>query len=342
MTDIHLRKSEHIQYSLSEASLSKKINGFDQYEFNHRALPELNFSEIDIRTDFFQQSLSTPFLVSSMTGGVELAGKINQRLAEAAEDQGWILSLGSTRIMLESEQHRESFQLRAVAPTVPIIANIGAVQLNYGVTVADIRNIIEWTDANALVFHLNSIQEVIQTGGDTDFSQLLDKMEQVIKQLDIPVGVKEVGFGIDGETAEQLHDIGMSFIDVAGAGGTSWSQVEKLRSNDAIKKEAAEAFADWGIATTACLEQIREKKLSNKIIASGGIRNGHDAAKAIALGANHVGYAREVLKPAMESTEAVVKWMETRELELKMVMFGVGSRTMEDLMETNRLIKRKG
>src|SRR5690606_23273920 len=203
-------------------SLSKKMNGFDQYEFNHRALPELNFSEIDICTEFFQKSLSTPFLISSMTGGVELAGEINQRLAEAAEAQGWILSLGSTRIMLESEQHRESFQIRTVAPTVPIIANIGAVQLNYGVTVDDIRKIIEWTDANALVFHLNSIQEVIQTGGDTNFSQLLDKMEQVIKQLDVPVGVKEVGFGIDGETAEQLHDIGMSFIDVAGAGGTSW------------------------------------------------------------------------------------------------------------------------
>ena len=342
MTDIRQRKSEHIQYSLSEASLSEKRNGFDLYEFRHRALPELDFSEIDIRTDFFQQSLSTPFLVSSMTGGVELAGKINQRLALAAEEQGWILSLGSTRIMLESEQHRESFQLRSVAPTIPIIANIGAVQLNYGVTVDDIRNIIEWTDANALVFHLNSIQEVIQTGGDTNFSQLLYKMEQVIQQLDVPVGVKEVGFGIDGETAEQLYDIGMSFIDVAGAGGTSWSQVEKLRSKDTIKKEAAEAFADWGIATTDCLEQIRERNITNKIIASGGIRNGHDAAKAIALGANHVGFAREVLKPAMESTEAVVRWMETRELELKMVMFGIGSQTIGDLIATDRLIGQYG
>lgn len=342
MTNIHQRKSEHIEHSLSEASLSKKMNGFDRYEFRHCALPELNFSNIDIRTDFFQQSLHTPFLVSSMTGGVELAGSINRNLALAAESRGWIFSLGSTRVMLESEQHRESFQVRPFAPTIPIIANIGAVQLNYGVTTKDILRIIEWTDADALVFHLNSIQEIIQTNGDTDFSQLLRKMETVIQELDIPVGVKEVGFGIDGDLAQKLNDIGVSYIDVAGAGGTSWSQVEKLRSTDEIKKEAAEAFADWGISTSDCLELIKEKNIHNKLMASGGIKNGHDAAKAIALGAHHVGFARELLKPAMESEEAVMTWMEKRELELRMVMFGIGAGNLQELMNTDRLIKQKG
>ncbi|GAA0312126.1 isopentenyl-diphosphate delta-isomerase [Gracilibacillus halotolerans] len=342
MTNIHQRKSEHIQHSLSDASLSKKMTGFDRYQFRHCALPELDFSEIDMRTDFFQRPVNTPFLVSSMTGGVELASKINRNLAQAAESRGWILALGSTRIMLESEQHRESFQVRSFAPTIPIIANIGAVQLNYGVTSADILKIIEWTDADALVFHLNSIQEIIQTNGDTNFSNLLRKMENIIKDLHVPVGVKEVGFGIDGEVAQKLMDIGISYIDVAGAGGTSWSQVEKLRSTDEVKKEAAEAFADWGISTSDCLELIKEKSIKSKLMASGGIKNGHDSAKAIALGAHHVGFARELLKPAMESEEAVMTWMEKRELELRMVMFGIGAGNLQELIDTSRLVKQKG
>ncbi|UOQ84203.1 type 2 isopentenyl-diphosphate Delta-isomerase [Gracilibacillus salinarum] len=342
MTDgIHKRKSEHIELSLKNDSLGEGItNGFDRFRFQHNALPEINFDEIDIRANYFGQAMATPFLISSMTGGAELAEEINQNLAIAAEQQGWVFALGSTRVMLESEKFRKSFQIRKYAPTVPIIANIGAVQLNYGVTIHQIKQIIEWTDANALVLHLNSIQEVIQTGGDTNFSQLLPKIEALIKEMSIPVGVKEVGFGIDGRTAQRLIDIGIDFIDVAGAGGTSWSQVEKLRSKDRIKKEAAEAFADWGLSTATCLEEIRSLSNLQQIIASGGIRNGHHAAKAIALGADHVGFARTILKEAIESAENVVEWMQVRELELRMVMFGIGAHNIQALQRTDRLQTR--
>ncbi|SFL94894.1 isopentenyl-diphosphate delta-isomerase [Gracilibacillus orientalis] len=342
MTDkIHKRKSEHIELSLKDEALSEGItNGFDQYHFQHNALPDIDFEAIDISSSFFDQPLRTPLLISSMTGGAEMAEMINRNLAIAAEQQGWIFALGSTRVMLESEKFRKSFQVREYAPNTPIIANIGAVQLNYGVTVDQVKQILEWTDANALVLHLNTIQEVIQVGGDTNFSNLLPKIEKLIQSLSVPVGVKEVGFGIDGKTAKRLTDIGVAFIDVAGAGGTSWSQVEKLRAKEKLKREAAEAFASWGNSTATCLEEVASMIPEQNIIASGGIRNGHHVAKAIALGANYAGFARSVLKEAIDSAENVIEWMQVRELELQMVMFGVGAANLQSLQATDRLHKR--
>ncbi len=338
---IHKRKSEHIALSLKEEALGEGItNGFDLYRFQHNALPEIDFEAIDISSTFFDQHLRTPFLISSMTGGAEMAEKINRNLAIAAEQQGWVFALGSTRVMLESEKFRQSFQVREYAPNTPIIANLGAVQLNYGVTVDQVKQIVEWTDANALVLHLNTIQEVIQSGGDTNFSNLLPKIENLIQSLAVPVGVKEVGFGIDGKTAKRLIDIGASFIDVAGAGGTSWSQVEKLRSKEKFKKQAAEAFASWGNSTAVCLEEVSGIMPEKNIIASGGIRNGLHAAKAIALGADYVGFARSILKEAVDSAENVIEWMQVRELELQMVMFGVGAVNLTALQSTDRLYKR--
>ncbi|MGP4039982.1 type 2 isopentenyl-diphosphate Delta-isomerase [Gracilibacillus sp. D59] len=342
MTDkIHKRKSEHIELSLKNEALGEGItNGFDQFHFQHNALPDIDYETIDISSTFFGQSLPTPFLISSMTGGAEMAEMINRNLAIAAEQQGWIFALGSTRVMLESEKFRKSFQVRDYAPNTPIIANIGAVQLNYGVTVDQVKQILEWTDANALVLHLNTIQEVIQAGGDTDFSNLLPKIEKLVQSLSVPVGIKEVGFGIDGRTAKQLTDVGAAFIDVAGAGGTSWSQVEKLRSQERLKREAAEAFASWGNTTASCLEEVANMTPEQKIIASGGIRNGHHAAKAIALGADYAGFARSILKEAIDSAENVIEWMQIRELELQMVMFGVGAESLQALQATDRLHKR--
>ncbi|GAE93458.1 isopentenyl-diphosphate delta-isomerase [Gracilibacillus boraciitolerans JCM 21714] len=241
--------------------------------------------------------------------------------------------------MLESEKYRKSFQVRPYAPHIPIIANLGAVQLNYGVTLDQVKQIMEWTDANALVLHLNTIQEVIQSGGDTNFSDLLSKIERLIRELSIPVGVKEVGFGIDGQTAKSLTDIGSSFIDVAGAGGTSWSQVEKLRSKEKIKKQAAEAMATWGNPTAVCLTELSTTIPNQTVIASGGIRNGLHAAKALALGADYAGFARSILKEAIQSEENVIEWMQVRELELRMVMFGIGAQNLHALRTTDRLIE---
>lgn len=338
---IHNRKDEHIEMSLREEALGKGVtNGFDQYQFLHHALPEINFEEIDISASFFNYEMKTPFLISSMTGGTQVAGEINKKLASAAQRQGWVLGLGSTRAMLESNEHHASFMVRQYAPSIPIIANLGAVQLNYGITADHIKKLIDWTEADALVLHLNTIQEVIQTGGDTNFKGLLPKIEKLVKKLSVPVGVKEVGFGIDGHVAKQLSEAGAQFIDVAGAGGTSWSQVEKLRSKEKIKKQAAEALASWGNPTAKCLKAIHHSLPQQTLIASGGIRNGLDAAKAFALGANHAGFARSILKEAMESAEHVIEWMQVRELELRMVMFGIGADNMHKLQSTDRLLEK--
>lgn len=339
MTDsIQKRKAEHIKWCLTDEVLGESVTtGLERVRLIHNALPELNFEDISLQTSLFNQTIKTPFLISSMTGGAALAGSINEHLARACEARGWVFALGSTRALIEDEQFRESFKVRKFAPSIPIIANLGAVQLNYGFTEDMCQMIVDETEASALVLHLNSIQELIQTGGDTNFSGLLNRMESLVKALDVPVGVKEVGFGIDGDLAKQLTDMGIQFIDVAGAGGTSWSQVEKLRSKDPVKKQAAEAFASWGIPTVESLRAVRANT-SVPVFASGGLRTGVDAAKAIGLGADLVGYARGMLKEATESVESVMETMEIRELELKMAMFGLGHETIAKLKQSNRVI----
>ncbi|MDS9471196.1 type 2 isopentenyl-diphosphate Delta-isomerase [Sporosarcina pasteurii] len=335
---IHQRKTEHIQISLEEKVTGTTITtGFEKVGFVHNALPEIDFNEITIETSFLQHNCKTPFLISSMTGGAKFAGTINHHLAEAAEEKGWAFALGSTRAMIESEAYRSSFQLRKIAPTIPIIANLGAVQLNYGFGVDECKKIVEWTESNALVLHLNSIQEVIQPEGDVNFKGLLKKIEKLTSSLSVPVGVKEVGWGIDGQTAKQLTDVGISFIDVAGAGGTSWSQIEKYRTTEDVKRIAAEAFTEWGIPTVDCIQSVRSELPHVPIIASGGLKNGVEAAKAIALGADMVGFGRSILKEATASTEEVLKVMETRELELKIAMFGIGAESLRALKDTDRV-----
>ncbi|WOV89018.1 type 2 isopentenyl-diphosphate Delta-isomerase [Sporosarcina oncorhynchi] len=343
MTDsIHTRKAEHIEITLNEKVTGNNIStGLERVHFIHNALPEIDFNEISIESEFLGQSRPTPFVISSMTGGAEFAETINRNLAMAAEEKGWVLALGSMRALIESEEHRSSFQVRQYAPNVPIIANLGAVQLNYGFGTEQCKQIIEMTDADALVLHLNTIQEVIQPNGDLNFKDLLRKIEILTTELGVPVGVKEVGWGIDGQTARKLCDVGISFVDVAGAGGTSWSQVEKFRSKEPIKRAAAETFSDWGNPTVDCVVAVRESIQEQSIVASGGMYTGMDAAKTIALGANMVGFGRSILKEATQSVEDVIAVMETKELELRMAMFGVGAATIGQLQTTDRVQYRK-
>lgn len=334
------RKAQHLQIVLEEHVTGHHITtGLEKYHFIHNALPEIAFTDIQLAQNFFGKRCMTPFLVSSMTGGADFAETINQHLAIAAEQRGWALALGSTRALIESEAFRPSFALRKYAPTIPIIANLGAVQLNYGFSAVECQKIIEYTDADALVLHLNSLQEVIQPEGNTNFSQLLSKIGALCEQLTIPVGVKEVGWGIDAATAKKLRQCGVAFIDVAGAGGTSFSQVEKFRTNS-LKEQAAEAFSEWGIPTADSLcavkPQLGEKQL---LIASGGLETGVDAAKCLALGADFVGFGRAILAQATISREAVLETMEVKELELRMAMFGVGANDLADLQRTDRLHK---
>ncbi|WP_337019942.1 type 2 isopentenyl-diphosphate Delta-isomerase [Oceanobacillus massiliensis] len=335
---INQRKTEHIRLCLTgNVKGVNKSTGLEGINFLHNALPEINFADITLETSFLNKKLKAPFLVSSMTGGTELATKINQNLALAAEEKGWALGIGSTRAFLESDQHKESFLIRKQAPTAPLIANIGAVQFNYGYGAEDCQRIIEKTGADSIVLHLNSLQEAVQDGGDLNFENLLPKIEQVCKTLGAPVGVKEVGFGIDGEAAERLYNAGISYIDVAGAGGTSWSQVEKLRSRDPLKKAAAEAFNNWGNPTKDCIVSVRSKLPEAPIVASGGMKTGVDAAKAITIGADIIGFARQLLKAATESAEDVIQTMEQIELELKMTMFGIGVKNLDELKNTKRV-----
>jgi isopentenyl-diphosphate delta-isomerase len=338
---IEQRKSEHIQISLNEKVTGESIStGLESYVFLHNALPEIAFDEISIETTFLDFICKAPFLISSMTGGTALAEKINRNLAVAAEERGWALALGSTRALLDSDGYASSFLMRQYAPSVPIIANLGAVQLNYGYGSDECREIVEKTEADMLVLHLNSIQEVIQENGDTNFKGLLKKIEQLCRTLKVPVGVKEVGWGIDGQIAEKFVEAGVAFIDVAGAGGTSWSQVEKFRAKDRIRRAAAEAFSDWGIPTAESIRLVRGKIGSRPLIASGGMQTGLDGAKTLALGADLVGFGRAILKEATQSSEAVLEMMQIREMELRMAMFGIGAQTIQELKDTPRLQER--
>lgn len=333
------RKTEHIRICLEEAVDGVGITtGLERYRFLHQALPELDFREIDLATEWLGKRIRTPFLISSMTGGSSIAAPINRRLAAVAEARGWAMGVGSVRAAVENPGLSGTFRIRDIAPTVPIYSNIGAVQLNMGMGIEECRRAVELVEADGLILHLNALQEVFQPEGDVNFAGLLRRIEELCRQLDVPVGIKEVGWGIAGDTARQLADAGAAFIDAAGAGGTSWSQVEKLRSADPIRRRAAEAFAGWGIPTAESVRLIRAALPHQPLIASGGLRTGVDAAKALALGADLAGFGRSLLAAAADSEEAVDEVLAQVELELRIAMFGIGAGSIRELRATNRLM----
>ncbi len=332
------RKDEHIDIALDKPVQNANTTGFEQYRFRHNPLPELDFEAVDLSTTFLSKELKAPFLVSSMTGGTEKTKRINEKLAEIAEEKGWAIGVGSMRAAIETESTLETFQIRKFAPTAAILANLGAVQLNYGFGVEECRRAVDLIEADGLVLHLNAMQEVFQPEGDTNFSGLLKRIGSVAEALDIPVGVKEVGMGIDQHSAKRLVEAGVDFIDVAGAGGTSWIQVEKYRNQNPMRYQAADAFHDWGTPTANCLEGIKSSRMTVKVIASGGLNNGVEAAKAIALGADLVGFGRALLPQAVgDDRTKMVEQFERIEFELKAAMFGIGQSTIEELRYTQWL-----
>ncbi|WP_202080500.1 type 2 isopentenyl-diphosphate Delta-isomerase [Caldalkalibacillus salinus] len=334
------RKNEHIDIVLHEdVSGEGMTTGLEKYTLIHNALPEVSFEDISLATTFLDKQVKTPFLISSMTGGTQRAWEINRTLAQVAEKRGWAMGLGSVRAAIENKEVRYSFKLRSVAPTIPIIANMGAVQLNYGYGVEECLTAVKVTHADALVLHLNTMQEVFQPEGDLNFSHLLPKIENVVRQVDVPVGVKEVGWGINADVASRLKEIGIAFIDVAGAGGTSWSQVEKYRATSPVMKEVAQTFASWGNPTAECITDIHQEHPHLPIIASGGIRNGLEAAKCLALGAQTVGYGRSILRDASVSVEALEQRLQKIELECRIAMFGVGVSSIVELQKGTSIKK---
>jgi isopentenyl-diphosphate delta-isomerase len=353
---INQRKADHIRINLEEdVQFPALTTGLERFRFVHQALPELDLDELDTRVDLyklFKRSVSAPILVSSMTGGTSQAMAINRNLAEAAQARGLAMGLGSQRAGLLHHDTAATFRVRDVAPDILLLANIGAVQLNYGFTVDDCRRAVEMIEADALILHLNPLQEVLQAEGDFNWRGLLGKIEEVCRQLQTPVVAKEVGWGISEETARLLIEAGVSAIDVAGAGGTSWSQVEMHRAPTERLRRLAAAFSDWGIPTADTLQtvyrvstemerEMEEERAEKRIpvFASGGIRTGQDIAKCVALGADLVGLASPFLKAAVISAEAVADEMELLEAELRIAMFCSGAATLAGLRRPGLLIQ---
>lgn len=333
------RKNEHIDICLTEEVEGKGIStGLEKFRFKHKALPEIDFEEIDLSTEFLGKKISVPFLISSMTGGTKRAWEINQRLAKTAEAQGWALGVGSMRAAIQENRSAYSYDVRKLAPSIPIFANIGAVQLNYGFTIEECKKAIDLVEADGLILHINPLQEVFQPEGDTNFKSLLPKIEEVAREIEVPIGIKEVGMGIDGETARLLYNAGANFIDVAGAGGTSWVQVESFRSHETLRQQAAKAFLGWGNATSECLIEVRNELTDVPLIASGGLKNGVDAAKSIALGADMAGFGRALLHSAVDDSEqALSNQLQRIKFELQTAMFGIGVSSIDNLKKTELL-----
>ncbi|HET9014188.1 MAG TPA: type 2 isopentenyl-diphosphate Delta-isomerase, partial [Thermomicrobiaceae bacterium] len=244
------RKSEHLRINLEEDVSAKGItSGFERYRFVPRALPEIDLADVSTAVDLFGYHLGAPVFISCMTGGVPEAGVINQTLARVAQHYRLALGLGSGRVLLEHPEALPTFDVRPFAPDVPIFANIGAVQLNRGVGVDECRRLVDLLRADVLVLHLNALQEALQPEGDTVFGGILGRIRQLCRELEVPVVAKEVGWGIAPDVALRLLDAGVAAVDVAGTGGTSWSEVERHRMDDSIRRRVAAAFADWGLPT---------------------------------------------------------------------------------------------
>ncbi|MGA8660810.1 MAG: type 2 isopentenyl-diphosphate Delta-isomerase [Candidatus Cybelea sp.] len=326
------RKAEHLRINIERDVDGKGVSaGFESYAFAHRALPEIDLADVDVSTCFFGRRLAAPFLISCMTGGAPEATRINRRLARVAAHHGLAMGLGSGRALLESPQTLESFDVRADAPEILLFANLGAVQLNKGYGVAECRRLVEILKADALALHLNPLQEALQPEGDTCFRGLLAQIAELCAAADFPVVVKEVGWGIGSDDVRALFDAGVAAIDVAGAGGTSWSEVERHRIAEPWRARVAGTFAAWGIPTAQAIVDARSASPAGMLIASGGIRTGLDAAKALALGADLVGIAGPFLRAADESLEKALElaceYIET----LRIAMFCTGARTLRDL-----------
>ncbi len=330
-TTLVTRKSDHIKINLEQDVRSSRTTGLEKYYFIHEALPELDLDKIDLSTDLFGRHLSAPILISSMTGGTRKAGNINLRLAEAAQTVGVAMGVGSQRAALEHPEQAASFQVRKTAPDILLFANLGAIQLNNGYTLEHCRRAVDMIQADALILHLNPLQEAVQAGGDVNFQGLARKIESVCRKLEVPVIAKEVGWGISGRTAKLLADCGVSAIDVAGAGGTSWSQVEMHRAPDDFTRQLAGTFAGWGIPTANSIQLVRKAAPNMTILASGGLKDGLDIAKCIALGAALGGMAGQFLKAAAVSTEQTIEMLNLVKRQIEVTMFAAGVGTLNGL-----------
>jgi isopentenyl-diphosphate delta-isomerase len=331
LTKTQKRKKEHLEICLDTERVTSPLGtGLEAYRFVHNALPELDIDAIDLSTTFLGKRLSAPIFISSMTGGFDLARKVNRNLATAAQALGLAMGVGSQRVAIEAPAAADTFKVRDVAPDILLFGNLGAVQLNYGYTVEHCRRAVAMIRADGLILHLNVLQEAVQPEGNRNFKGLGEKIAAVCRQLEVPVVAKEVGNGISVDAALRLARAGVKAIDIAGRGGTSWSAVEAQR---AAKQggQPGMTFANWGIPTEEALVNVRQALPDIALIASGGIRTGVDIAKAIALGADIAAFGQPLLAAALESPDKVVEFLAGVIHELKVSMLCVGAANLADL-----------
>lgn len=329
------RKVDHIRINLDkDVQFPHLATGLERYRFMHQALPELDLDEIDTRVDLFGKTLKAPIVISSMTGGTALAQTINQNLSKAAQIHGIAMGLGSQRAAIEDDSLAASYRVRKLAPDILLFANLGAVQLNYGYGVEQCQRAVDMVEADALILHFNVLQEAVQPEGDVNFAGLLGKIEQVCRTLPVPVIAKEVGWGFSEKNVRELAGAGVAAIDVAGSGGTSWSEVEYHRAPTAFHARVAACFADWGIPTADAVQYARRGAPNLPVIASGGLRDGIDIAKSVALGATAGGLAGPFLKAADQSSEAVEALIEELVAQLRVAMLCSGAASIAALQQT--------
>jgi len=329
------RKVDHVKINLEQdVQFPHLTTGLEKYRFMHCAVPEINLADVDTTIELFGKKMNSPLLISSMTGGAELAYKLNRNLAQAAQKYNIAMGVGSQRAAIEDESLAYTFQVRDFAPDIMLFANVGAVQLNYGYGIEQMQKAVDMLEADALILHFNVLQEAVQPEGDTNFEGLLSKVELICKNVNVPVIAKEVGWGFSAKDVKNLVNAGVSAIDVAGSGGTSWSEVEYHRAPTAFHARVARAFADWGIPTSDAVIYAHEAAPDTPVIASGGLRDGIDVAKCIALGALIGGMAGPFLKAANESQEAVEQFIEETLAQIKIAMLCSGAKNIAELQNT--------
>lgn len=332
----NVRKIQHLDIVGSDRDVDRRAGHFDRVRLSHRALPQIDLADVDPAITFLGRRLSFPLLISCMTGGDhEVIRTINRNLALAAQATGVAMGVGSQRVMFTTPAARESFSLRANAPDALLFANLGAVQLNRGMGVAECRAAVDVLEADALCLHLNPLQEAVQPEGDTQFGGLAARIREVAQALPVPVIVKEVGAGVSPADAQLMVDAGVRYVDVAGAGGTSWSRIEHHRQpGDSLGL----AFQDWGVPTPTALRRLRPFRDRLVLIASGGIRNGIDMVKCLVLGASLCGMAAPFLGPARESADAVIAVIRRLQREFVTAMFLLGMREAPALVGNEALL----
>lgn len=330
------RKVDHLTLCAErDVAFRERTTLLEQVQLVHQALPELSWDEVDTSVELCGKELAAPVYISGMTGGTEKAERINADLATAAQALGIAMGLGSQRPMLGDRSLAKTYSVRDVAPDILLFGNIGIVQARE-LSAQALTDLVGAVGADALCVHLNPAMELVQPGGDRDFRRGEETLARLVEELPVPVIVKEVGSGLSAEVAGRLRRAGVTHLDVAGAGGTSWVGVETLRAKEEAKA-LGELFWDWGIPTAASLLQVRDSGLT--ILASGGLRNGIDMARALALGASAAGLATPALKAQRSGgPRAVEELMSVCIRSIHTALFLCGCRSVRELWRTPRVL----